>query len=301
MDPSVPITHSISCLIDSGSTDNFIDSSFVQLRKSPTHSIPPVTLRLLNGSTAGFILEITLIPISFPGGEILSIDHYVTNLDSSCQTVLGYSFLSRYNPLIDWVTGRISFQADFNQPESCPGPATPPNVRASSFTTPKSKKVPPWPFEPVYLYPNDITQRGSQLRNPPVTIIGAAAFLRCCKESNFDPMVFCAYDVSETNIFGSVVDNIPDYLQEFADVFDEGLSNKLAPHCSYNLKINLEEGCTPPVSRIYPVSKSELGTLRNFIEEHLRNQFIQTSSLTFAAPVLLVKKKSGELRLCINF
>ena len=97
----------------------------------------------------------------------------------------------------------------------------------------------------------------------------------------------------------SVIDltHIPTELQEFSDIFDKGLSDKLAPHRLYDLKIALEEGASPPISRIYPVSDSELETLKKFVEDHLRMGFICPSSSPFAAPVLFVKKKSGELRL----
>ena len=49
------------------------------------------------------------LPICFPSGEIHSITFYVTLLDVSCSAVLRHSWLTRYNPLIDWVLSSISF------------------------------------------------------------------------------------------------------------------------------------------------------------------------------------------------
>jgi len=48
----------------------------------------------------------------------------------------------------------------------------------------------------------------------------------------------------------------------------------LSPYCSYNLKINLEEGAQPLVGLIYSLSASEQEALKEFIEENLNTGFI---------------------------
>ncbi|KIK79921.1 hypothetical protein PAXRUDRAFT_16067 [Paxillus rubicundulus Ve08.2h10] len=55
-----------------------------------------------------------------------------------------------------------------------------------------------------------------------------------------------------------------------------------APHISFvnaaafkfNLKIDLEEGASPPLGTIYPMSPTELESLWEFINEHLSYSFI---------------------------
>ncbi|KAK7454594.1 hypothetical protein VKT23_011346 [Stygiomarasmius scandens] len=59
----------------------------------------------------------------------------------------------------------------------------------------------------------------------------------------------------------SLSSNVPPELADFADVFDEGLSDQLALHRPYDLKIDLEEGKLPLIRHVYPVSDSELGAL----------------------------------------
>ena len=51
----------------------------------------------------------------------------------------------------------------------------------------------------------------------------------------------------------------------------------------------------------YPLSQSELGALREFIDEHLNMGFICPSNSLFRAPVLFIKKKDSSLRLCVDF
>ena len=59
-------------LIDSGSSDNFMDSQFVTKNNLTRVQIPPVRLRLLDGTMASTILETVLVLIVFPSGETLS-------------------------------------------------------------------------------------------------------------------------------------------------------------------------------------------------------------------------------------
>ncbi|MCI97324.1 retrotransposon protein, partial [Trifolium medium] len=49
------------------------------------------------------------------------------------------------------------------------------------------------------------------------------------------------------------------------------------------------------------MSASELGELKKQLEELLEKKFIRPSVSPWGAPVLLVKKKEGSMRLCIDY
>ena len=89
----------------------------------------------------------------------------------------------------------------------------------------------------------------------------------------------------------------PDY-HEFTDIFSKTRASAPAPHWPYDLKIELEEGTSPPFGPIYSLSQSELKSLREFLDEHLAMDFICPSHLLGGAPVLFICKKDGSLRLC---
>ena len=99
----------------------------------------------------------------------------------------------------------------------------------------------------------------------------------------------------------SDLEGVPKLYHDFADFFSKAKADTLAPHREYDLKIEINKTAKAPVSPIYPLSESELGSLRKFIDEHLNIGFIRPSNLPFGAPVLFVKKKDGSLRLCIDF
>ncbi|KAG5735107.1 hypothetical protein E4T56_gene20485 [Termitomyces sp. T112] len=88
---------------------------------------------------------------------------------------------------------------------------------------------------------------------------------------------------------------------EFADMFSEGSAKELPPHCSYNYKINLEEGALPLLGKIYNMSKIELWVLKEYLDNMLGKGFICPLISTAGAPVLFAKKKDGSLRLCVDY
>ena len=97
------------------------------------------------------------------------------------------------------------------------------------------------------------------------------------------------------------MESISEAYWDFSDVFSKAKADTLAPHWPYDLKIALEDGAMPPQPLIYSLSNSELGTLREFIDEHLNIGFIWPSCSSHGAPILFVKKKDGSLWLCVDF
>ena len=95
--------------------------------------------------------------------------------------------------------------------------------------------------------------------------------------------------------------SIPEEYHDFADVFDEVQADVLAEHRPYDLKIVLEEGASPPLGRIIPLSPREQEALREFLDTHLQTGFISPSNSPHGAPVLFIPKKDGKLRLCVDF
>jgi len=87
---------------------------------------------------------------------------------------------------------------------------------------------------------------------------------------------------------------------EFPEVFPNDIS-ELPPEREVEFAIDLVPG-TSHISIVpYRMSGSELGELKKQLEELLEKQFIRPSVSPWGAPVLLVKKKDGCMRLCVDY
>ena len=125
-----------------------------------------------------------------------------------------------------------------------------------------------------------------------------------------DGLVTFQLNIAPSNVKGCVanldfesvdMENILETYQDFSNVFSKAKADTLAPHWPYDLKIVLEDSTMPPQPPIYSLSNSKLGTLWEFIDEHLNISFIWPSHSSHGAPILFVKKKDGSLWLCMDF
>ena len=66
-------------------------------------------------------------------------------------------------------------------------------------------------------------------------------------------------------------------------------------------RINLIPGSTPPTRAPYRMSTVELAELKKQLDQLLESGFVKPSLSAYGAPVLFVRKKSGELRMCIDY
>lgn len=91
------------------------------------------------------------------------------------------------------------------------------------------------------------------------------------------------------------------YMPSASSVFSPTEVDSLPPHRPYNISINVEEGKTPPFGPLYCLSLDERKALFEYIDENLKKGFIRRSSSAAASPILFVRRKTGELRLCVDY
>ena len=275
-------------LVDSGSTHCFIDNKIVAkyISDFDQYSILPIELKLINGTSNSIITQAVKLPISFPTGETFDIDFYVTPLNLSCPLVPGYNWLTCYNPLIDWVSGSITFHSTSLDTLIL-------MMSPAASSTELTSQDPPIPT------PDHV----STLH---ISFINGAAFAHALQLPGVQIFSLSFSDPSITGKSASIssdpdLSHVPEEYHDFADVFSEGKADTLPPHRPYNLKIDLEDSAVPPIVLMYSLSQSEMGALREFIDEHVRIGFIRPSKSPHGTPILFICKKDGFLRLCIDF
>ncbi|XP_060967566.1 uncharacterized protein LOC115704201 [Cannabis sativa] len=88
-------------------------------------------------------------------------------------------------------------------------------------------------------------------------------------------------------------------LTSFVDVFTE--PRQLPPHRGTDHRICLNPGSQPVKVRPYRYPYFQKDVIEKMVQEMLSYGFIQPSTSPYASPVLLVKKKDGSWRFCVDF
>ncbi|GBG93056.1 hypothetical protein CBR_g58411 [Chara braunii] len=92
---------------------------------------------------------------------------------------------------------------------------------------------------------------------------------------------------------------ITELLDAYDDVFEA--PHGVVPDRPIRHEIILEAGAIPPRGCIYRMNEEELSVLRAQLDDLLDKGWIRPSSSPYGAPVLFVRKKNKDLRLCIDY
>jgi len=157
-------------LVDSGSTHCFVDLQFAHKNNLTSYSVSPIVLWLFDGTSNFVITQAVDLSVQFPAsGDVTPMTFYLAPLDSECMIVLGHNWLTRYNPLIDWVLSSLTFWTPAQSllaPPSTPSPVLSgnPDSGLSGQSTPG---LAPSVDTPVCTPPH-------------ISLINAATFVRAC-------------------------------------------------------------------------------------------------------------------------
>ena len=94
---------------------------------------------------------------------------------------------------------------------------------------------------------------------------------------------------------------VPSEFHDYIDTWNPKLANELPPHREWDHGIDLTAGAKPPAKKAYGLSRDQALVVKKYIDDMLGKGYIRPSTSEYAAPVLIVKKPDGGLRVCIDY
>lgn len=271
-------------LIDSGASDNFVTSSFLNRfrgkRRLFLSTVPARRLTLADGSQ-----QLMQKGLKFPrvklngvkdGYEPIKMFSLFQSDSKTYDAILGLPWLMLRNPRINWSIPSI--ELDANEPLALGSKRTEHNVALTEAST---ETVGTHPAQPVN---NDSFIGLIQSRN--------------IKSEDLTSLCFVTVANAEEQTENPRPVWLRQLLDEFQDVFSNVLPGLPSSGPFHQIKVHPDDPICTPLRRMSPL---ELDTLRNTINDLLARGLIRPSESPWGAPVLFVKKKDGSLRLCVDY
>jgi hypothetical protein len=178
-----------------------------------------------------------------------------------------------------------------------PNPVNIPEPTTEFISNPTVDSI---PVLSTTLVSDSIPNNSSTSTIPLISLVSVEAFMRSMQLEGTQCLSILAHEPLKPDPlnklkFNPNLKDVPEVYHEFADVFSRQKADTLPSHRDCDLKINIDEETKIPAGPIHPLSKFELKTLQEFINENLKTGFILPSNSLFRAPVLFIKKKDGFL------
>ena len=139
--------------------------------------------------------------------------------------------------------------------------------------------------------------QGVQAQRQVLPALSADQLVKCWKGNDIWAMVMLQ-QVPETNDTGPPKE-IQDLLSEYADVF--ATPQELPPRRVYDHTIPLIPNAVPVNSRPYRYSPHHKDEIERQVKEMLKAGLVVPSTSPFASHVLLIQKKDGRWRFCVDY
>lgn len=255
----------VRILVDSGAEESFLDAQFVEDTKMRSlRKLQADVVQLANGSKQDSNRYIPHAKVNI-GSYRDRINLHVTAL-RGYDVILGKSWLQHVNPYIDWRKNTLTFQHGGMKHCLC---APKEEVRVSHTCA--------------------------------HMLMSITELKRTIAEDSEDNIVFMCHVKQPTEEAGTAVIDLTDIKEQFKEVLPDQLPAGMPIERIKQHEIELEPGQPPPHKGLYRMATEELKELKRQLNELLEKGWIRPSVSPYGAPVLFVRKKSGELRLCVDY
>ncbi|KAF5975340.1 hypothetical protein FCOIX_7728 [Fusarium coicis] len=253
----------LDALVDSGADMNHISPNTVNDLKLPWRDKKkPYTVRDGEGNAYDYdngqiTREIDHLKV-FVNGRNQGIDFDIIPVHGY-DLILGYPWLKRYNPQFNWRTGQVNCEDHPSDDEDdSDNNETRSQTPTEDSSGVRSDKASPIPKGTQHKYHKGRTKR---IRRTIATLKGQFRQL----DHDLQEMKQIAEKESEERL-----KNVPVQYRIYQKLFQEELDTKLPQHTEYDIEIVLKEGKNPKFFPIYNLSRDELDTLKEWLNDMLR-------------------------------
>ena len=256
-------------LIDGGASRDYVADRFVQRWGLPTTRSERLRVRSADGNIV-YTSRAATVTLEL-GGFTDSVQCVVTQL-AGYDVILGKPWLARHNPAINWTTNEVC-------------------VGAVVLTG-----VAPERLSPALAVLD--ARHTAKLLRPGHCVEVFVATLQQLDDSSAASSSSSSSSAVPTDMGPAFTAELNALLGRFADLMMEPTG--LPPSRPHDHGIELTSGGPPP-TYTGRCSPSELEELRRQLDDYMAKGWVRPSSSPFAAPILFVRKKSGELRMCVDY
>ena len=283
--------HRLTTMINFDAIKNFVSSSLVDRKGLPTQKKKDVySLVTIDGDPLKdndeMIIE-EIIPLTMT----LQQHHEELTLDivrmASHDIVLGMPWLKMHNPNVDWETRVLTFercdcvidiQLTHRQRSMI-------NEQTSRESIVKSELI------------NANKNIDEQMFDFTNIVKGQASHEVKINKGSYAP-----FEISNKSRSRNALTRILDEYKQWKHLFLKEITTKaLFKHQTWDHEIILESSKTFTFELIYALFEKELKTLREYLDENLKKEFIQKSKSSTRYSILFVLKKDETFRLCVDY
>ncbi|CAI6339108.1 unnamed protein product [Periconia digitata] len=331
----------VSNLVDTGATYEFVDRNFVRQHRLTTVPLAKtVFLELANGNRDTIITHMAEVKLSH-GRHNSNLMCFVTDCPSyqvivGLNWLQTHDPTLNFNPFsMTFSSGHCTMTClRGGRPEtiSAKGPTTPDvdnegHVRlVSAYVALRAARSDP--DSVVWVFPHEFDREipvvGADIKREPsepgVTISPdpepPPGFLSHADQELLVERLFAANPAAMTDedfdkffkklhqeprSLAEIRKRLPERLHKHIQVFnpkDAQILPKRRPGVDHSIEL---DGTGPPKRRVYGLSRMEMQVVKAYVDEMLGKGFIRPSSSPYAAPLLVVKKPGGGLRVCVDY
>jgi transposase InsO family protein len=306
-------------LPDDGCSGQVVSSNFVRLHRLHTmKATQPVHLRLANGKVAGSMDTMALVKLHI--GDHYSEDWmWVTDL-LGYDVIIGQPWLETHDPVKSYAKRTITFCSDYCT-ANCLAHGRGVQVACHRDGRTSISTITPSLKDNIALISAAAALAYGRRDESTLTWVYPEHWEKLEQES--DPveasfMNLFAADCAAltTEDFKKFHDKltlpkttkselyklVPKQYHDLIDVWDPKEADALpTSKPGVDHEIRLVEGATAPHRKAFGLSRDEMMAVKAYCQEELRKGFIRESTSPYAAPLLVVKKPGGGIRICVDY